>query len=143
MRASPSDLVTRWFVELWRDRKPEVIGAIRSDKARSTGLAQHAIDGVDGFRAFYERAIRLITDTDVRFDSVVEQGDSVAAHVTITGKVRGKPIELRCAAFARVGHDGLVAEARNVIDVAAFMRQLGYAGPATLAEAIALLEAEG
>jgi hypothetical protein len=140
MQPSPKEVLTRWFVALWRERDPAVIATMRDARSRSSGLAPHDIDGVDAFRAFYDRARSILSDTDVRFEQIIEQAELVAADVAITGHVGDKPVEIRFSVFGRVV-DGVLIQGHNVIDVAGFMKQLGHAGPATLADAFGMIEA--
>jgi hypothetical protein len=141
MAESPREVLERWFVTLWRHRDASAIAAMRGDGSTSRGLTQAPIVGVDAFRVFYERAGALLTDTDVRFDAFVEQGDTVAGLITLTGRVRGRPVHLQGAIFGRIV-DGRMVEAKNLFDVAGFMKQLGHDVPADLSEAFTLLEAE-
>jgi hypothetical protein len=141
MTETPKDVLTRWFVSLWRNREPIVIERTRTEGSTSRGLAASPIVGVNAFQAFYDRMSAIITETDIRFDWIVEQGDTVAAHVTLTGKVRGQPIEVAAAVFGRIV-EGRLLESRNLVDVAGFVRQLGHDVPRDLTEALALVEAD-
>jgi hypothetical protein len=142
MALSPKQVVERWFTALFRERDPSVIAELRSERATSTGLAPSPIVGVDAWEAFYRRVTAVLTDTDVRFDSIVAEDDRVAVLFTITGTIRGKAAELSGACFGRVV-EGRLVEGRNVVDVAGFARALGFDAPRDLSDALTLAEARG
>lgn len=140
MVESPREVLERCFVALWAGRDTSVISEVRTEGSISNGLAPSAMVGVEPFRAFYERASALVTDTGVHFDTIVEQGDAVAALVTINGKIRGRPVAIQGSLVARIV-DGRIVESRNLFDVAGLMKQLGDNVPCTLSEAFDIIEA--
>ena len=87
MTENNRDLATRWFREVWNERKPETI-----EELFAPGGIAHMAGGdgsIDDFKAAREGFLQAFPDFSVSVEETVAEGDHVVIRWRVTGTHRG------------------------------------------------------
>ena len=129
-------LLHEWFEEIWNKGNIDAI-----DRLMTAETVIHHLDadgasarGPEEFRAFFKRFQGAFPDTKITVHNVFASGDMLAARWTVSAHHAGdhlgfpathKAIEVEGMCIGHV-RDGKLAEAWNLWDAYALMRQLGF-----------------
>lgn len=133
-------VVRRWFEQVWNTEDGERnVPALRAPDARSYGLGDAEIDGVDPYVVWVRAVKRVLSDIRVTVEQTVSDGRHVAARLRFTARHGAQTIDISGMGIIEV-KDGRILRAWNQWDVAGLLVQTGLShGPTTLGTAIAAL----
>lgn len=134
MHSTHRELIDAWFKLLFIDHDFDSMARYRDPAAKSEGLSDGPIVGVDAFRAMHERLAKVVRFTRYEILESVEQGDRIAVIVRVWGVTRaGREIVMDGSAIVRIA-DGKVREARNVWSSGQLAAALGLAPELSISE---------
>ena len=153
-RAKNSDLIRRWFEEVWNQGREETINELCAQEAVGHGqtLDGSSISGPEHFKQFWRNFRSAFTAVHVEIHRTIEEGDTVVAHWTLKAqhsgpflgmKPTGKEIAAKGMSIQRFA-EGKIIEAWDNWDQLGVLTQLGAvsldkisAGPAVPAACVA------
>jgi len=135
MSTANKSLATRWFEEVWNQRKPKAIEEMLSPDAVVHGLGpdESAMRGPEGFAAFHRAFLDAFFDLKISVEDVIAENDKVAIRWRATGTLKGdglglkptdRPMSVTGMSIVRV-RDGMIVEGWNNFDVLGMHQQLG------------------
>src|SRR5215467_11327377 len=91
-----TELIRRWFGEVWNEGKEELIDELMAPDCVAHGLGHGARDlvGTEGFKEFYTRFRGAFPDTVITVEDALSEGDRVAARWVATGTHQGEHLGL-------------------------------------------------
>jgi steroid delta-isomerase-like uncharacterized protein len=133
--ARNSDLIRKWFEEVWNQGHEQTIDDLCAKNAVGHGQTPDGTDivGPDHFREFWKAFRAAFTSIRVEIHQTIEEGEMVIARWTITMKHSGpflgigptsKPVTATGMSMMRFV-DGKIVEAWDNYDQLALMTQLG------------------
>ena len=132
MPSSNKALIQRWFDEVWNQGRISTIDEILAPHAKVHGLGPVA-DGPAGFKPFFAAYRESFPDINIQVESMVEEGDLVAAHWRGTGTHRGgslgipatnRAVTFEGMVFIRF-ENGQFVEGWNIFTQLQMLQQLG------------------
>lgn len=125
---SPSELLDRWFQEIWNEQRAETIDELLHEDGVIHGLPGGPVTGPREFREFHRGLLEVFGSFDMRVIAIAEYGDEamVRFEYIATHRGTGHRTALECAAWLRC-RDGKVLEGHNYIDFLALLQQVGCA----------------
>lgn len=122
---SNTELIRRFFSELWCERDAAAIARYLAPGIRLHGLAVEPLDR-DGFAAFHRRMCELVPDVRVDVTHVIEQEDWLCLRGFASGTHRasGRPVTVWGGGFARV-EGRCIVETHETWDLLSMMIQVG------------------
>lgn len=139
----PERIMREFFECVWNQADATAIARFFPETSRTFGILpdpDEAMLGSGPFEQFHASILRLVSNPNAEVMHVVSQGDEAISVVRFRADQNDKPgerVDFCFAAWAEV-KDGVVVEARNVIDFQTFLVQLGKADPAALPKALGL-----
>jgi predicted ester cyclase len=137
MPGTNTEVLHRWFDEVWNNKCDHLIEELLSPDAPGHGLPLGANGepnlGPDGFRILYHAFCHAFPNINFTIESTVEQGDKIAALCTVRGRHTGegiglaptqRPVEFSGMCILRI-EDGKIREAWNQYDFMGMYQQLG------------------
>ncbi len=131
--AANKALVTTWFEEAWNKGRIEAIDEMVAPLAVAHGLGPIGAAGPAAIRAFHARFHAAFSNSRVRIESILAEGDMVAVRWTRTATHSGKDLGFPATnktvtfggmLFVRI-EEGKFAESWNCFDKAGLLQQLG------------------
>jgi steroid delta-isomerase-like uncharacterized protein len=132
------DLVQEQVEAFNRHDTAALAAGYATDVVVSDPFYQEPLTGWDAVEKDFAEFVRAFPDVQQTANSVMEQGDVVAAEFTVRGThtgplatpegeipATGREVELRGASFARLNADGKISEEHRYYDVAGLAAQLG------------------
>ena len=125
MATTNSDLIRRWFEEVWNRDNEGAIRELMAPDVVAHGLGPDFV-GVENFLAFYHDFRDAFDSVQVTLDHIVESGDEVAYRGVARVKLKGEDTthEMPGAGFTRY-RDGLIIEGFNYWDFLGLVTKLG------------------
>ena len=124
MRASSSDVMRRWFQEVWCEGRPDAITALFPPDGLAHGLGAEPVKGPAAFLEFWKGFHSTFSDIHIAVDDSVDEGDNIYVRCTARMKFKGKPVVLSGGCQARIV-GGRIAECWNTWDFVTLMVQMG------------------
>jgi steroid delta-isomerase-like uncharacterized protein len=127
------EIAERMADEVWTQRKLDVIDELVAPDFVGNSPTDGDFHGPDGFRTLVERYLTAFSNTNMRLDHVVADGDWVASHWTATGThtgdlmgiaPTGKEVTVQGTTFDRIAN-GKIVESYGVFDALGMLQQLG------------------
>jgi steroid delta-isomerase-like uncharacterized protein len=129
-----SELVRRWFEEVWNQKCEETLNELLAQDVKAYGIGDLPVDR-EGFRKGWRDFVETFPDVRVSVDDVVAEGDKTAVRITVTGThlgpglgvaPSGKLLTFQAHTMCQ-WKDGQIVEGWNVIDMVSAYRQIGAA----------------
>ena len=119
------DFVDTWFRRVWHEEDAGAISEMMLSDAQVKGMSNQVVVGAEGFTAFQQALLALLSDIRIEFDHYSEDGDWVTVLFNVRAVCRksGKPAAFTAQAMARIA-DGQIAEAYNHVDFISMFEQL-------------------
>lgn len=136
-------LMTRWYREVWRERKNDTVHELLASDARLRGQAgpEQEIQGPKEFVEFAERIRNAFPDTEIAVEDIFAIDDKVVARWIATGTHRGdglgvppsgRRVRISGITIARV-MNGKIVEGWDNWDRLGMLEQIGaYNQPAAM-----------
>lgn len=132
-------ILTRWFEEVWNQRRVATIHELFAPDAIAHGTDDTGatMRGPQAFLAFYERLIGAFPDIQVKIEDAFSSADKVVLRWSATMTHQGghlgipasqKPVALSGVTIARISN-GQVVEAWDQWDKLAMLQQIGITAP--------------
>lgn len=133
-----TQIVRRWFDELWNEGHEAVIDELLAPGMVARGLAATDIVGRDQFRQFYQAFRSAFSDVHITLDNVIEAGDFVTclARVDLVPRNGQGPVQICGSTTVRI-RDGQLVEGWNYFDFLPLLVQLEVAPPDAMDRALA------
>jgi steroid delta-isomerase-like uncharacterized protein len=137
-------LMQRWFEEVWNHGCAELIDEMRAPDATATGLSEGTAEsnGAAPFKVFYSNLRQVFPDLHVTIEEMLAEGEKVAVRIVMEGThsspvlgppATGRKVTVGAMVIARIA-DGKIAQAWNIVDQLALLRQIGALPPGTVRE---------
>ena len=132
MSSENKALVQRWFDEVWTKGSVASIDTLMAPSCMVHGLGED-MPGPENFKVFHAAYRDAFPDVRIELDSMVAEGDIVAARWSGTGTHRGnglgfaatgRQVQFSGMTFARI-QDGKLVEGWNVFDQLGMLQQIG------------------
>lgn len=136
-------LMTRWYREVWRERKNDTVHELLASDARLRGQAgpEQEIQGPEEFVEFAERIRNAFPDTEIAIEDIFAIDDKVAVRWIATGThmgdglgvpPSGRRVRVSGVTIARV-INGKIVEGWDNWDRLGMLEQIGaYNQPAAM-----------
>ena len=133
-----SELVQRWFENLWNRGIESTIDEILAPDAVVHGLGEADIQGRAGFHEFYRVFRAAFPAVTVTVEQVLESGDyaTCRAHVEVMSADGRGPFSFDGSCVVRIP-DGLVEEGWNYFDFLTLLTEMGAVPRDAMATALA------
>jgi predicted ester cyclase len=133
-----TELVHRWFEQLWNQGNEAVIEEIMTADCVAHGLGGPDVVGPEAFRQFYHGFRASFPAVHVEIQDVVDGGDRVAvrARVEMTDNAGRGPLHFTGGGFIRI-ENGRFAECWNEWDFLGLLTQMGAVPQEAMARALA------
>ena len=127
------DVARRIADEVWSQGKLDVIDELIAEDFVGTDPVNGEIHGRDGFRQLVEMYRTAFADSNMRVDTIVAEGDLVAAHWTATGThtgslmgiaPTGNEVKVSGTEFSKIV-DGKIASSTGLFDALGMLQQIG------------------
>ena len=115
---SNSELVKRWFEEIWNRGNVSAIDELLSEQCSVVGLDSTDVCCRNEMRMFYDKMTSALENIKIEIDQIVESpSDEIAVIFSVTAVHRAtqKPVSCRSAAFGTV-ENGQFKSVLNVVD---------------------------
>ena len=121
---STKTLTTRWFQELWNEKRIETVDELLSNPCEVVGLPQ-PITQPEDFKAFYQGMVALIPDLQIEILHLCEEGDTVSGLFEVCGThaPSGQAVCFQ-SGFVVKGNGEQLTYAQNVVDFLPMMEQI-------------------
>ncbi|MBA3716105.1 MAG: ester cyclase [Pyrinomonadaceae bacterium] len=140
MPTENSELIQRWFDEVWNKGRSEAVDEMFAADGIAHGLGEAGVDvrGPAAFKPYFEKLRGAFPDFELTVEDTISEGDKVAARwtarMTHGGDHLGLPatgnrVEVSGMSIIRV-RDGQIIEGWNNWDVMGMMQQIGAGKPA-------------
>jgi len=95
-KSTNRQILDRWCARVWGERDEAAIHDLFAGDGSAGGLGREKLAGPDDFVEFHRAICRLMTDTHVEIDSVLEDGAKMFVLATFSGNCAktGKPISI-------------------------------------------------
>jgi len=137
MPGKNTEVLHRWFDEVWNKKREEVIDELLAPDAPAHGLPI-GFDGEKnlgpaGYKILFHAFCHAFPNISFAIEQVVEQGDKVAALCTVKGRHTGegigiaptqRPVEFSGMCILRI-EDGKILETWSQYDFMGMYQQLG------------------
>lgn len=132
MQESNSELIRRWFEQVWNAKNAGAIEDLLDPEVVVHGLGE-PIRGIDEFKRFHRTFLAGFSDTQVVVEDAFEEADRVCVRVTVRAshdgdglgfKATGSPVEFTGMGICRV-RDGKFVEVWNEFDFLRMYTQVG------------------
>jgi len=134
MSESPTDLLRTWFQRVWVEGRTEYIDHLCAPhiEVQGLGAGTERVRGPDGFRAFYNNILTILSDFSVTVEETVGTETTAVARWTLTARhtghgagtpPTGKPITVTGMTFIHV-QNGQIVRAWNEWDRATLAQAL-------------------
>ena len=133
MSQEKSDIVLRWYEEVWNKNNKSAIAELMHTRANAHGLGAEAIIGTAGFEPFHDEFNRAYSDIHVAVDKTLVDGDYVTAMCTVTAthKQTGNPVKFSGVSVTTI-ENGLITCGWNYFDFLTLNLQIGKITPEQL-----------
>lgn len=132
---SPTELLHRWFDEVWNKGNESAIDEMMSPDAVAHGLSEGEVDthGPEGFKPFWRNMRASFPDIHIGVEDVVTDGKSAAVRVVLEGTHKGgglgmppsgRHVKVGGIIFVKI-LDGRIHEGWNSWDQLGLLRQIG------------------
>lgn len=131
MRPPSTTLTYRWFQQVWNNGRREAIDALANTDLIVHGLATeaqpHGINGLEGFKLFYDDFRRQYENIHVHVENVICEENMESARCIVTARHRESGRDVNFAGMTQIKiRDEKIAEAWNNFDFLGLQLQLGY-----------------
>lgn len=139
----PERIMREFFACVWDNCDKSAIPRLFPPTAKTFGILpdpDEALLGSEAFEQFHASIFRLVSNASAEVMHVASQGDEGLAIVRFRADQNDKPgerVDFCFSAWAKV-KDGVVVEARNVIDFHTFLVQLGKTDATALPTALGM-----
>ncbi|MGY8767073.1 MAG: ester cyclase [Pirellulales bacterium] len=132
MPSTAKELVTRWFEEVWNQRRDETMYELTHTHAVAHMDTKLALKGMDGFKEFRDNLLAAMPDIRVEIEDILVENDQAVARWYYRGIHSGhglgfeptrKLIEFRGMTWFRI-QDNRFTEGWNSWNQGAVMQQL-------------------
>ncbi len=119
-------ILDTWCERVWGERDESAIHELFASDGSAGGLGREKLGGPDDFVPFHQAMCGLVTDTCLRIDHVIEQGDEMFALATFTGKCAetGTRVEMEGSMSFEFA-DGQILHCANHYEFMTLFEQLG------------------
>ena len=124
MATKASDVLRRWFREVWCEGRAEAIAELFPPHGLAHGLGAEPVRGPEAFLGFWRGFRATFGDVHIGVDDVVDEGRTAYARCTARMTYGGRPVVLTGGCQARV-EDGRIAECWNTWDFLTLLVQMG------------------
>ena len=134
MSTNQAALVRRWFEEVWNQRRIEAIAEMAASNIVAHGMGQHGVEvGIEQLTQFVQTIQNAFSDIHMTVESIITEGDMVAARwtSTVTHKgeflgiaATGRKVTFTGMTMVRIAA-GKIAEGWNSWDQLAVLVQIG------------------
>lgn len=133
---SHSELVIRWFREVWTEERTETVDALMAPDCRAYGLGPEPMVGIEAFKAWRAGLLAQFR-VAIKVLQYLEDGDRVAVQceATLTHRASGKQGVFTGACFSHI-KDGLLSSSTNEWNFVDLLEQLGVAPQGGLAQVL-------
>ncbi|GAB5389443.1 MAG: hypothetical protein Alpg2KO_24110 [Alphaproteobacteria bacterium] len=130
-------LIKRWFDCVWNGGDACSVESFLAPDCVHEGILPTPVTGPKEFRAFHKGINDAVADVTITIEDMIEDGDKVAGHFTVTGTHRktGQDIRFTSHFFARC-KDGKVIHTANEVDYLGLLTQLGEVSPDAMNKAM-------
>ena len=133
---SPVELTRKWFELVWNQKDETAIHKMMCSSciARGIGLEK---TGPEGFIPFYKNFMAAFDDIHIEVIDITGDDQSAAGHCLFSGihKKSGKNIRMEFSVFTH-WKNGLLVDARNILDFLSLLEQIGEIDKTTLVSAL-------
>jgi len=121
---NPTELTRSWFERVWNERDANAVREMMHPEAMIVGLNMQE-PGPEGFIPFHQAFINGFDSTHVEILEMMEKDSVVMGHAVFTGihHATGTPVTMEFS-FSGRWENGLLMEAKNVIDYLPMLSQL-------------------
>lgn len=139
MSTNNSELICRWFEEVWNKGRAEAVDEMFAADGIAHGLGEADIDvrGPAAFKPFFEKLRGAFPDFQLTIEDTISEGDKVAARWTarmthggdhLGLPATGRPVVVSGMSIIRI-RDGQIVEGWNNWDMMSMMQQIGAERP--------------
>jgi predicted ester cyclase len=113
---------------VWDEEDHDAISEMMSESITVYGLEEDELNGTDEVRMFHVMILSLLSEIKISIKRIVEDGDWIAARLTLAAKARNGPqdVNLSSQVMMRCVDDKIV-EMYNSVDWFTAVMQLGLA----------------
>jgi len=129
MRTTKTTVSFKWFQEVWNEGNRNSIDELLTKDVIAHGLGPAGqIQGVEGFKQFYDDFRNQLKNVHVLVEDVICQDDLEASLCKVTGvdAISGKKVEFSGICMVKI-ENGKIAQAWNHYDFLKMYQQLGFA----------------
>jgi hypothetical protein len=124
MSTRASDVLRRWFQEVWCDGRPETIHELFAADGVAHGVGREPVRGPGGFLEFWNGFRSTFSSIHIAVQAHVDEGPLAYVRCVASMTFRGRPVTLEGGCLARVRH-GQIVECWNQWDFAGLMIRMG------------------
>lgn len=124
MATRASDVMRRWFQEVWCDGRAETIRELFASDGVAYGVGPEPVRGHAGFLAFWNGFRATFSDIRIEVHAQVDEGPLTYVRCMASMKYRGRPVTLEGGCLARV-HQGQIVECWNQWDFTGLLIRMG------------------
>jgi len=136
MATKASDVMRRWFQEVWCEGNPATIAELFPAHGLAHGLGAEPVRGPEAFLEFWRGFRATFRDLHIRVDDALDEGPMTYVRCTARMKHANTPVVLAGGCQARI-EDGKIAECWNTWDFVTLLTQMGALPPDVLGRAFA------
>jgi predicted ester cyclase len=137
MAASPSEVLRRWFEQVWNAGNESVIDELYGPSAVAHGQPATPVPGPEGFKPVYRMFRQAFPNMHIEVTHAVSEGDLGVVHCRVTGTNTGelmgiaatnRSVDFTGMTMGRVV-EGRILEGWNNYDFITMYQQLGVEPP--------------
>lgn len=120
------EILDTWCRRVWTERDEGAIHELFSTAGSAGGMGREKLAGPADFVPFHQAICAMVTDTQLRIDHVIEQGDEMFTLATFSGKCAetGTPVEIEGSMSFEFA-DGQILHCANHFEFMTMFEQLG------------------
>ncbi len=124
MADQPSDVMKRWFQEVWCEGKRATIHELFAADGLAHGIGPEPVVGPAGFEPVFDMLHARFDDVHIEVVESIDCGDQTYVRCEGTLKAGDETLQLEGGSLCRIA-DGKIQEAKNQWDWLGLLAQLG------------------
>lgn len=124
METRASDVMRRWFREVWCEGCEGTIEALFPEHALAHGLGPEPVRGPGAFRAFWSNLRAVFRDIQIQVVDVIDEGERCYVRCTSSLTFRGRKVSLGGGCQCTV-RGGQIVECWNTWDFLGLLTEMG------------------
>ena len=123
MNLKSSDVMKKWFEEVWCNGRGDLIQDMFAEDGVAHGLGAEPLKGPAAFRAFWKRHNEVFKNIRIDVRGAIDEGEQTYVRCTGRMNFNGKPVVLEGGCLATV-RGGKIRECWNLWDFTSLLVQM-------------------